>query len=147
MAHAADDGSEVFQRGIANLNRLLLNVGNTDLHFLPDKTELLANYPNPFNPETWIPYHLAHAADVTLTIYDRKGMVVRQLSLGYQPAGYYTGRVQAAYWEGRNNLGKPVASGVYFYQLEAGDFPQPAKCSSLSRSRFISLLDMFGTRQ
>ena len=111
MAHAADDGSLLFQLGIANLERLLGAM-------LPDKTALLANYPNPFNPETWIPYHLAHAADVTLTIYDIKGVVVRQFSLGYQPAGYYTNRTEAAYWDGRNNLGESAGSGVYFYQLQ-----------------------------
>ena len=111
MAHAADDGSLLFQLGIANLERLLGAM-------LPDKTALLANYPNPFNPETWIPYHLAHAADVTLTIYDIKGVIVRQFSLGYQPAGYYTNRTEAAYWDGRNNLGESVGSGVYFYQLQ-----------------------------
>ena len=94
---------------------------------VPDKTALLVNYPNPFNPETSISYHLAHAADVTLTIYDTKGMVVRQLSLGHQLAGYYTERAKAAYWEGYNNLGEPVGNGIYFYQLEAGDFSAARK--------------------
>ena len=93
----------------------------------PDTTELLPNYPNPFNPETWIPYHLAHAADVTLTIYDTQGVLVRQLDLGYQQAGYYTDRTRAAYWDGRNRLGESVASGVYFYQLQAGEFSATRK--------------------
>ncbi len=84
----------------------------------PEKTVLLANYPNPFNPETWIPYHLAAATEVQITIYDPTGKVVRRLDLGHQPAGYYTDRSQAAYWDGRNALGESVASGVYFYQLE-----------------------------
>ena len=83
---------------------------------------VLHNYPNPFNPETWIPYQLAHAADVTLTIYDTQGVPVRQLDLGYQQAGYYTNRTRAAYWDGRNHLGKAVGSGVYFYHLSAGDY-------------------------
>ena len=122
MAYAADDGSETFRQGIANLKRLLLNVGNADLRSLPDKTALLANYPNPFNPETWIPYHLSNDADVTLTIYDIKGVAVRQLSLGYQQAGYYTDRTEAVYWDGRNESGESVASGVYFYQLQTGDY-------------------------
>ena len=86
---------------------------------LPDDTQLLTNYPNPFNPETWIPYHLANASDVQITIYDTKGAVVRTLGLGHQAAGYYTNRNSAAYWDGRNGLGEKVASGVYFYQLEA----------------------------
>ena len=90
--------------------------------FTPAASELLPNYPNPFNPETWIPYHLAHAADVALTIYDTKGVPVRRLDLGHQSAGYYTDRAKAAYWDGRNNSGKSVASGVYFYQLHADDY-------------------------
>ena len=89
---------------------------------IPAETELLHNYPNPFNPETWIPYQLAHAADVTLTIYDAQGAVVRQLDLGYQQPGYYTNRTRAAYWDGRNHLGEAVGSGVYFYHLQAGDY-------------------------
>ena len=88
----------------------------------PNATALHANYPNPFNPETWIPYQLQHAADVTVTIYDMRGMTVRQLLLGHQPAGVYHSRSRAAYWDGRNNLGEPVASGLYFYTLTAGDF-------------------------
>ena len=89
---------------------------------IPAETALLHNYPNPFNPETWIPYQLAHAADVTLTIYDTQGVLVRQLDLGYQQAGYYTNRTRAAYWDGRNRLGESVGSGVYFYHLSAGDY-------------------------
>ncbi len=89
---------------------------------IPAETALLHNYPNPFNPETWIPYQLAHAADVTLTIYDTQGVLVRELDLGYQQAGYYTDRARAAYWDGRNHLGEPVGSGVYFYQLRTDDY-------------------------
>ena len=122
MAHAADDGSFTFRQGIANLNQLRAALQNVFLPSLPHKTVLLANYPNPFNPETWIPYHLAQAADVTLTIYDPQGVVVRQLNLGYQQAGYYTDRTSAAYWDGRNESGESVASGVYFYQLQADHF-------------------------
>ena len=88
----------------------------------PMHTRLLQNYPNPFNPETWIPYQLASDAVVTLNIYDTKSMLVRQLDLGYQQAGYYTDRLQAAYWDGRNHLGESVGSGIYFYQLRAGDY-------------------------
>ena len=120
MAHTADDGSLVFRLGIANLERILMAMR-------PETTALLVNYPNPFNPETWIPYQLAHAADVTLTIYDTKGILVRQLDLGYQVAGYYTDRTRAAYWDGRNNLGESVGSGVYFYQLETGDYSATRK--------------------
>ena len=93
----------------------------------PEQTQLLANYPNPFNPETWIPYQLAAAANVTLTIYDINGQVVRQLALGHQAAGIYQSRSRAAYWDGRNAFGEPVASGLYFYTLTAGDFTATRK--------------------
>ena len=87
----------------------------------PGKTQLLANYPNPFNPETWIPYELATNTNVKLTIYDAQGLVVRTLELGHQSAGYYTSRDRAAYWDGRNSFGELVASGLYFYQLETDE--------------------------
>ena len=87
----------------------------------PEKTQLLANYPNPFNPETWIPYELATDTDVRITIYNAQGVVVRTLHLGQQSAGYYTDRERAAYWDGRNALGEQVASGIYFYQLETDE--------------------------
>ena len=94
---------------------------------IPESTALLPNYPNPFNPETWIPYHLATDAAVVLTIYDVRGSTVRELSLGHQPAGVYESRGRAAYWDGKNRLGEPVASGVYFYTLTAGDFTATRK--------------------
>ena len=86
-----------------------------------------ANFPNPFNPETWIPYQLSKPAAVTLTIYNIRGVVVRRLALGHQPAGIYQTRSRAAYWDGRNALGEPVASGLYFYTLIAGDFTATRK--------------------
>ena len=86
----------------------------------PIETSLLTNYPNPFNPETWIPYQLANDTNVQISIYDINGALVRQLDLGYQRAGYYTGRSHAAYWDGRNEFGERVATGIYFYQLQAG---------------------------
>ena len=90
--------------------------------FIPKKTMLLANYPNPLNPETWIPYQLIETADVSIRIYDVRGSLIRHLPIGHQPAGFYQGKDRAAYWDGRNQLGEPVASGVYFYTLMAGDF-------------------------
>ena len=89
---------------------------------IPETTALLPNYPNPFNPETWIPYHLAQDVEVTLTIYDVRGSVVRTLTLGHQPAGVYESRGRAIYWDGKNQIGEKVASGLYFYTLTAGDF-------------------------
>ena len=85
----------------------------------PDETALLSNYPNPFNPETWIPYHLAKASDVQITIYDVRGTAVYRLELGHQREGYYTSKSRAAYWDGRNSVGERVGSGVYFYQFQA----------------------------
>ena len=104
-----------YLRGIAVLEQLLAAL-------TPKETVLLPNYPNPFNPETWIPYHLADAADVHITIYDTNGAVVRELDLGYQQAGYYADRTKAAYWDGRNESGESVASGIYFYQLRVSDY-------------------------
>ncbi len=112
-AHLATDGSRAFQEGIAALERLM----NTAV---PLETALLPNYPNPFNPETWIPYDLAGDSDVTIHIYNVRGETVRQLSLGYQRAGSYRSQSRAAYWDGRNVVGEPVASGVYFYTLRVG---------------------------
>ena len=88
---------------------------------IPAETQLLPNYPNPFNPETWIPYRLAEDAFVTLTIYDGSGRVVRTLDVGHRVAAVYESRSKAIYWDGRNEGGEPMASGVYFYHLSAGD--------------------------
>ena len=93
----------------------------------PEKTQLLANYPNPFNPETWIPYELATDTNVRLTIYNTQGVVIRSLQFGHQSAGYYMGRDRAAYWDGRNALGEQVASGLYFYQLETDEMSSMRK--------------------
>ena len=101
--------------------------GAPELFLLPAETALLPNYPNPFNPETWVPYRLAIGGDITLTICDVHGKVVRHFALGYQPAGTYQRRNRAAYWNGKNELGEPVSSGVYFYTLTAGDFSATRK--------------------
>ena len=108
----ANDGSLKYRRAIELLQRVLAAKQ-------PGQTRLFANYPNPFNPETWIPYQLAIGSNVEITIYDVKGIVVRHLKLGHQAAGYYTEKPRAAYWNGRNAVGERVASGVYFYQLQA----------------------------
>ena len=108
------------QRGLLFLQYLLAAL-------TPQETILLANYPNPFNPETWIPYQLAKPTEVTLTIYDINGRVVRDLDLGHQRAGMYHSQSRAAYWDGKNVVGEPVASGVYFYTLKAGEFTATRK--------------------
>ncbi len=94
---------------------------------IPDQTTLLSNFPNPFNPETWIPYHLAKPADVSLSIYDIRGVVVREIILAQQPAGYYATRPRAIHWDGRNDNGELVAGGVYFYKLTAGEYSSVRK--------------------
>ena len=108
------------QQGIHYLLQLLAA-------FTPKKTALLPNYPNPFNPETWIPYQLAKESEVAIIIYDAKGKVIRTLMLGTMPAGLYQNRSHAAYWNGTNAFGEPVASGIYFYTLFAGDFTATRK--------------------
>ena len=115
LAQGLGVGDANFQRGIRFLEQLLAAV-------TPKETTLLPNYPNPFNPETWIPYHLAREAEVAITIYDTKGTPVRRLALGDQAAGYYAERGKAAYWDGRNEDGEAVASGIYIYQFRAGDY-------------------------
>ena len=102
-------------RGILFLEQLLAVL-------IPKETILLPNYPNPFNPETRIPYRLAEDAFVTLTIYDGNGRVVRTLDVGHRTAAFYESRSKAIYWDGRNEFGEQVASGVYFYHLSAGDY-------------------------
>ena len=108
------------QRGIRFLEQLLLAL-------TPKETVLLPNYPNPFNPETWIPYQLSAPADVTIEIRAIDGTLVRTLSLGHRVIGTYQSRTRAAHWDGRNNIGEPVASGVYFYTLTTGDFTATRK--------------------
>ena len=112
---AESDGSLKYQQAIAMLEGFLATIR-------PQQTQLLANYPNPFNPETWIPYQLASASNVQIIIYDTHGTVVRRLDFGHQPDGYYTTRSRAAHWDGRNAFGERVASGIYFYQLQADNF-------------------------
>ena len=114
-----------FQKGLAVLEQLLAKL--IEAETIPTATAVLPNYPNPFNPETWIPYQLAKPADVTVTIYNINGHVVRYLDVGHQRAGLYHSRSRAMHWDGRNAQGESVASGVYFYTLTAGDFTATRK--------------------
>ena len=127
VIHAADVAEWLAQAqglgvGVADLERGIRFLEQLLSALTPKETALLQNYPNPFNPETWIPYHLTNEAEVEITIYDVQGALVRRLDLGYQAAGYYAARGKAAYWDGRNESGESVASGVYFYRLQAGDY-------------------------
>jgi flagellar hook assembly protein FlgD len=83
---------------------------------------LLQNYPNPFNPDTWIPFKIATDASVTILIYNQKGQLIHTISLGQKAAGMYLSKDKAAYWDGKEQTGRLVSSGIYFYRLTAGDF-------------------------
>ena len=111
---ATGDRSPAAMRTLVYLQQLIATAR-------PEQTQLLANYPNPFNPETWIPYELATDTEVRITIYNTQGVVIRTLELGHQSSGYYVGRDRAAYWDGRNAFGEQVASGIYFYQFETDE--------------------------
>lgn len=115
LARQVDRNDAGYQRGILVLAQFLAAL-------TPKGTALLPNYPNPFIVETWIPYQLAESADATVSIYSAGGKLVRTLVLGHQPAGLYEIPHRAAYWNGKNAFGEPVANGVYFYTLRAGNF-------------------------
>jgi hypothetical protein len=93
----------------------------------PEHSDLLQNFPNPFNPETWIPFQLNKASEVTIRIYKSTGEMVRQLDLGYKPAGTYMSQDRAIYWDGKDSFGMSVASGVYFYNIQTIDFSTTKK--------------------
>ena len=97
----------------------------------PNHVKLLANFPNPFNPETWIPYQLSEKSRVQITIYNSRGAVVRDMNLGIQDAGFYMNRSKAAHWDGKNNFGERISSGIYFYQLRANNYSAIRKMSIL----------------
>ena len=121
--HATDDAH--LEKWMPTLKELLHLL--SEMREIPDTTALLPNYPNPFNPETWIPYRLSKGTEVMLTIHDVRGVLIRELRLGHQSAGVYESRTRAVYWDGRNHQGEPVASGIYFYTLTAGEFTATRK--------------------
>jgi len=114
-----EPGATPSRKAWRDLERLLLEIGALGL---PEKSVLLQNFPNPFNPETWIPFELSQDAIVTIRIYDIAGRLVRKLELGNKPAGFYMSKERAAYWNGRNEAGERASSGLYFYTLQANDF-------------------------
>ena len=117
QGRAAKDGSMAFERGLAVLEGLLREI-------VPPRTSLLAAYPNPFNPDVWIPYELSAAESITVTIYDANATAVRRYDLGVLPAGLYTTRASAVHWDGRNAVGERATSGAYFIELRAGSTRQ-----------------------
>lgn len=104
----------------------------------PTQTTLLPNYPNPFNPDTWLPYQLSEDAQVTITIYNTRGQVVRILNLGRQKAGVYLTKNKAAYWNGQDNRGQEVTSGIYFYTLQT----EPLNLPGNRTGKFIATRKM-----
>ena len=115
QAQNSDITTDKYRRGVALLEQLLVGI-------TPKETALLSNFPNPFNPETWIPFQLAKPTDVSIQIYTSNGQLVRHIDLGYRPAGEYHSRHEAVYWDGMNEAGEPVASGVYLYTMSAGEY-------------------------
>ena len=89
---------------------------------VPRQTQLLSNYPNPFNPETWVPFQLVQPTSVVLRIYDMGGKIIRTIDLGYKKTGFYITVGRAVYWDGKNQLGESVSSGTYFYRLTTLDY-------------------------
>ena len=125
LAQQLDIQEARMRKGVVVLEQLLaiLILAET----APKTTALLRNYPNPFNPETWIPYQLASPAEVSISIYAEDGKLVRTLVLGQLPAGVYHSKSRAAHWDGRNSVGEAAASGIYFYMLTAGEFTATRK--------------------
>ena len=113
---------------LSSAEEMVLNVLKSILpEKLPTQTQLLANYPNPFNPETWIPFQLAKDSTVTAKIYDVTGKQIRMIELGHLPAENYVESGKAIYWDGKTETGELVSSGTYFYQIEAGDYTDTRK--------------------
>ncbi len=111
-----------------------------DYNPIPDLTRLLQNYPNPFNPETWIPFQLSQEAEVEITIYDVAGRLVRQIPVGFQPAGIYSSKERAAYWDGKTATGEQVASGIYFYHVRVGQAGEDEGNVSYTQTRRMVIL-------
>ena len=124
MINAAPYNSPAIRKFKAHLKRLLAMDRSTSL---PMSSDLLPNYPNPFNPDTWIPYHLARSSDVAIGIYSITGQLIRTLNLGHKEPGFYTSKDKAAHWDGKNASGEGLASGLYFYIMRAGDFTATRK--------------------
>ncbi len=128
--------TQFHQRTVQNLLNIVREINDDSLEYkhridmledlliigTPRRTILLANYPNPFNPETWIPYQLAHDSHVNIKIYNAAGILIRKFDIGYQKAGDYTSQNLAVHWDGRSDTGEHVASGVYFYTLSSKDY-------------------------
>lgn len=112
---------------VADFASRLKHLQLPDFMFTPVDFALGQNYPQPFNPETWIPYSLPKDVNAVIRIYNASGTLIRSLDLGQKQAGYYTSRDRAAYWDGRNEYGEQVSSGIYFYNIQAGEYTATRK--------------------
>ena len=127
--HILTDGASLLKLETVDLyhpNALRMDSRGVDGRFAswaipPEHSMLLQNFPNPFNPDTWIPYQLKEDGDVTIRILSASGELVRGLSLGHRSAGLYVSQDRASYWDGKNEAGEHVSSGVYFYTIQAGE--------------------------
>jgi hypothetical protein len=120
-------GPFVHEISLDEIRNALMDVRMKLGDIIPDKSLLLQNYPNPFNPETWVPYYLKDAGDVTVKIYRINGQLVKTLELGYKDAGIYVSSSKAAYWDGKDESGEKVASGIYFYTIKSGSYTATKK--------------------
>ena len=115
-----NESEQVFLLSVDTVGKLFLTFGHL-------KTMLYQNYPNPFNPETWIPYQLAEDSNITLTIYNTTGQIVRIIQVGHKPAAVYDSKDKAIYWDGRGETGEKVSSGIYYYLLTTSTFSATRK--------------------
>ena len=122
ISHPEIESLELYSPDGLPIDSSMVNRKSTSQALPPERSALLQNFPNPFNPETWIPYQLREGGEVTIQIFSASGEQVRCFRLGYIPPGIYVSRDRAAYWDGRNEQDEEVASGVYFYQIQSGKF-------------------------
>ena len=120
LAENVDDGSEDFSQGISILREILRSLK-------PEETALMTNYPNPFNPEIWMPYHLSQDSEVIIRIYDTTGKIIRTLNMGLESFRCYVGRDKSAHWDGRTDGRELVSLGSYLYQLKTGEYSATRK--------------------
>jgi WD40 repeat protein len=123
--------ADMDDNGIINSKDVILALRKASELAAPYKeitySNLLQNYPNPFNPETWFPFQLKEDSIVIIRIYETTGKLVKTLNLGNQCSGLYVEKNKAAYWDGRNEAGEPVSSGVYLYNIQAGNYTATRK--------------------
>jgi hypothetical protein len=119
--------AELYGTDALPLNSKFTNKQFRSWAIAPELSALLQNYPNPFNPETWIPFQLSEDTDAMIKIYDSSSRLIKTMVLGHKLAGFYASKDRSAYWDGRNEAGEQVASGIYFYTIQAGKYTATSK--------------------